>query len=105
MDPGNKCAREFTVCLTLITECRDFMKMSPCGLDKNVPFPRRWGTVADAGRKPTDESKRTETVGGAGAGQAQRTQAGHGRGGDGRDLSPGQACVATVSNGGGCRVG
>ena len=85
-------------------QCRDSMKMSSCGLDKNVPFRRHWGTVADAGRKLTDESKRTETASGAGAGQERRTQAGHGGGGDGRDLSPGQAGVAAVSSGGRCRV-
>src|ERR1017187_6024411 len=91
--------------MCLIRELASTPSLLMSRLDKNVRFQRRWGTVADAGRKHTDESKRTETAGGAGAGQARRTQAGHGGGGDGRDLSPSQARVATVSNGGRCRVG
>ncbi|MCX6922220.1 MAG: hypothetical protein NT154_03225 [Verrucomicrobia bacterium] len=33
-----------------LKDCRDSMKMSPYGLDKNVPFQRGRGTVVDAGR-------------------------------------------------------
>ena len=80
-----------------IPEARSTSSTSVSRLYENVPFRRRWGTVADAGRKHTDESKRTESAGGAGAGQEWRTDEGYGGGGDGLDLSPGQAGVAAVS--------
>src|ERR1017187_3385186 len=77
--------------MCLIRELASTPSLLMSRLDKNVRFQRRWGTVADAGRKHTDESKRTETAGGAGAGQAWRAHAGYGGGGDGPDPSPGPA--------------